>query len=441
MRALFIAAVAGWGLASGGVAAAARIDLGPYLQDARPDGALVVWETDGPAPSALLLETATGEQRFPTPAGRHHEVRLSGLAAGRYRYRVVTAESSSPPAELATAATGSSFSFLVYGDNRDGHANHARVVSAMVAHHPDLVLNTGDLTSDGDLQPLWRRFFEIEAPLLAGTPLYPALGNHEVKHDPQAAHYHRYFTLPGQPAHSHSARYYSFRYANSLFVALDSNRSQAREQSRWLYKTLESARSDPSLRHLFVYFHHPPFSVGTECGSAIEQGLWVPEFERYKVTAVFVGHEHAYEHMERGGVRYFVTGGGGAPLYTQLGHCPHYDRAALRLFRPEHHFIRVRILGDQATLDAISSDGQSFETVALHEPAPADPPGLLPVPYQETRLPPPPLTAAAAAVAAAEASSPSRPLAVLLAPLVVIFLTGFFLIRNRRRAGGESSSS
>jgi hypothetical protein len=43
---------------------------------------------------------------------------------------------------------------------------------------------------------LWQRFFAIEAPLLGSTAIYPAIGNHELLHDPLATHYRRYFALP-----------------------------------------------------------------------------------------------------------------------------------------------------------------------------------------------------------------------------------------------------
>jgi hypothetical protein len=40
-----------------------------------------------------------------------------------------------------------------------------------------------------------------------------------------------------------------------------------------------------------------------------------PMFEKYGVAAAFFGHDHNYQHYLKSGVHYFVTGGGGAPLY------------------------------------------------------------------------------------------------------------------------------
>src|SRR5438132_14107799 len=39
-------------------------------------------------------------------------------------------------------------------------------------------------------------------------------------------------------------------------------------------------------------------------------------FLQYPVKAVFAGHEHLFDHRTRDGIDYFVTGGGGAPLYA-----------------------------------------------------------------------------------------------------------------------------
>lgn len=45
---------------------------------------------------------------------------------------------------------------------------------------------------------------------------------------------------------------------------------------------------------------------------------------------------------------------------------------ALRLFRAEHHYLRVQVDGDAATLMAISKDGEVLERVLLHEPVVPD---------------------------------------------------------------------
>jgi hypothetical protein len=363
---------------------ALSVVVGPYLQNVRSDGITIVWETSEPSEGVALVETPAGERRFVSPHGTHHEVQVSGLQPGRYRYHVEAGGVASAEAELATAETGDAFTFLVYGDNRDRDSDHAQVILAMTAEHPDLVIQTGDMTGDASREELWRRFFAIEAPLLASVPMYAAIGNHELLNDPLLTHYHRYFSPPDlEPGHPDNERYYSFRYANALFVALDGNQSRSQPQADWLLRTLDDAAADRGIAHIFVYLHQPPFSNGDFCGSAAEQGLWVPELERRGVRAVFTGHDHSYQHLERNGVRYFVSGGGGAPLHHESATCPDYDRHALKLFREAHHFLRVRVRGAEALLDAIGADGSAIEHVALHEPPPAAATPAPPVPYRE----------------------------------------------------------
>src|SRR5262249_1765974 len=99
--------------------------------------------------------------------------------------------------------------------------------------------------------------------------------------------------------------------------------------------------------------------------SALIMPEWVELFERHRVRAVFAGHDHAYERMERNGVRYFVSGGGGAPLYAERVSCASFDRAAKRIFRSQYHLLRVR--GDrhsaQATALPIDEAGPPLDQV------------------------------------------------------------------------------
>ena len=55
-------------------------------------------------------------------------------------------------------------------------------------------------------------------------------------------------------------RYYAFRYAGALFIALDANQADSSSQLFWLTSRLEEAARDPSLEHVFVYMHHATFS-------------------------------------------------------------------------------------------------------------------------------------------------------------------------------------
>jgi len=384
--------------------APARFTFAPYLQDVREESLVIAWATDvvtsgvvqvfepaaadntaeGPAPQGqgwTLRFVST------SPAGIYHRVKLTGLAAGkRYGYVVLArrsadqpwTETATPLSEFNTASARGPFVFLVYGDTRDRDGDHAAVVQAMLAEHADLVLQTGDMVSRASDEGQWRRYFSTAAPLLRSAPLYPTIGNHELRGDLAAAHFRRLFVLPGgpfsPPFHRRRPIYYAFRYSNSMFVALDGNSPYDLEQTAWLERTLRGSQADSSIRHVFVFVHQPPYAVGTYCGSERLARRVVPILQRYSVRAVFAGHEHAYQHLERSGLRFFISGGGGAPLYVRSRACSREDDMSLRLFRAEHHYLRVQIEGDAATLLAIDRKGGLMERVVLHEPVRATPP-------------------------------------------------------------------
>lgn len=412
----------------GPVRAALRFTIEPYLQDVRPDGIVVAWATDVPSTGVVRVDRASVRASFVAEAAAtHHRVRVTGLAAGqRYGYVVAVrragdvgaaagSELVSAPAEFVTAPlTDSPFLFLVYGDNRDRDADHLAVIRAMQPEQPDLIVQTGDMVSRAGDEAQWRRYFAAAAPLLRSVPMFPALGNHELRGDPDASRFFRFFGLPtvvpplgqaapgpGQglaqglaapgaaaepPVRRRRPVYYAFRYSNSLFIALDGNSPYDGDQAAWLERTLGEAQHDRTVRHLFVFVHQPPYAVGAYCGSERLQRRIVPLLQRAArgprplLRAVFAGHEHAYQHLERGGVRYFITGGGGAPLYPRSQSCDREDDLALRLFRAEHHYLRVQVDGQAATLLALSRSGEVMERVLLHEPVVLDeePVALLP---------------------------------------------------------------
>ncbi|HND10676.1 MAG TPA: metallophosphoesterase [Pseudomonadota bacterium] len=424
------------------LAPSSRFAISPYVQDVQKDSAVIAFATDAPSMALVHFDGPGGRGAVMSGPQQHHKVRLTGLSAGtRYRYTVAVrrqgdltgVESMSESAEFATMAEGLPFLFLVYGDCRDRDSDHQAVVRAMLKERPDFVLQTGDMVSRAGDVGQWRRYFAAVSPLIRSVPMYPALGNHELRGDPDASHFFRYFVIPGD--RKRRPVYYAFRYGNSLFVSLDGNSPLDHDQSVWLERTLAEASQDRSISHMFAFVHQPPYSVGAYCGSDRIQRRLVPILRRYGVRAVFAGHEHAYQHLERGGLRYFVTGGGGAPLYTRSTSCNFEDDMALRLFRAEHHYLRIQVDGDAATLMAVSKDGEVMERVLLHEPVVPDsdyrvgPPVL-----SQSRVPPSP-PVGASSPGQPSRTRPSAPLFLLLTSALAM-VVGLLLLtapRSRRR--------
>src|SRR5438874_675379 len=55
-----------------------------------------------------------------------------------------------------TPPPDSLFRFAAYGDTRNGHEVHQEIVNAVMAYHPALVLQTGDLVADSSNEAMWQ---------------------------------------------------------------------------------------------------------------------------------------------------------------------------------------------------------------------------------------------------------------------------------------------
>ena len=331
----------GSGTGTGSGSGSGSMVIGPYVQDVGPAGFVVAFETSGP----VVAETVVEDRRVRTE-GAHHEARFSGLAAARkYRYAVEVGGARVATAEVTTAPEPGArrpLTFLVYGDNRNGADTERRLVEAARRESAELALHTGDMVADGENDDDWLSFFTIERPLMAELPVFTAIGNHELHGDPTATHFRRFFVLPER---GRERLYYTFRWGPARFIALDGNGRFA-EQAAWLAEVLAAAEAAGE-RDVFVFLHQPPLSTGRHCGAGTRQAEWVALFERYHVRAVFAGHDHAYARMERNGVRYYVSGGGGAPQYDERLDCNAADIAARRAYSAEHHYLVATLRGDE----------------------------------------------------------------------------------------------
>jgi acid phosphatase type 7 len=359
--------------ASGGVAEAgnARMLKGPYLQDLAPRSITVMWQLDRLAPARIVVE-GIGEARTIEVAGaRITEARIDQLTpASRYRYRVEIGDEAWS-GEFATAPEVGAdvpFSFIVMGDTRSDADAHRRVVDRMVQEVPDFVLGTGDMVDDGSQQDQWQQFFDVESRLLRDNVYFPVVGNHDRQGRGRTADsYRALFSVPDNG--DDTERYYAFSYAAARFIVLDSNEYSfaLSDQTAWLERELIAARQDPSVRHVFTVMHHPPFSISLHGGAVDLRERWTPLFEKYQVSAVFSGHDHVYERAEHNGIRYFVSGGGGAPLYPRQPMASAVDREAVKKLERVYHFLRVTVTGRRVEVAGVRTDGSVIETTAWSE--------------------------------------------------------------------------
>jgi len=335
----------------------ARIVRGPVVEWSGPSGAAISFDTDLPA--RAQVEYGVGRARLSTVSSAggglavHHRVELRGLpAAAPVRYRVAAGGDVTPERVFHTAPSpGSVVRFAVYGDMRDGHDVHARIAESLLAESPDFVLVTGDLVVRGSDEGAWQRFFQVAGELLAQVPYYPVVGNHDVGRagEEQRRMGEMFGVVPPVPGRPDWAHWYSFDVAGLHFAILDSNAYGDPAQLAWLRADLEAARRSGA-RALFAAVHDGPYSRGLHGGNQVARESYAPVLAAQGVVLLFAGHDHLYQRGEVDGLRYIVTGGGGAPLYpVRCGvrgtpRCSVRDGAAIAL--SEHHYIVVTVQRD-----------------------------------------------------------------------------------------------
>ncbi|MGZ3438498.1 MAG: metallophosphoesterase [Polyangia bacterium] len=333
----------------------ARIVRGPWLLAPTASGATIAWETSTAVASTAVVDGKS----YDGGAGTHHSARVDGLEPSHaYGYHVEAGAARSEEATLTTAPADKSarVRFVVYGDNRTDGDAHRRVVDAIAGEGADFLVNTGDMvnaSSDAE----WQTFFDIEYSLIAHTPLYPSLGNHE--HDSGGdARFAELFPL-GRPD-VFKGRVYSFDYGSVHVAVLDSNSNLA-DQAPWLDTDLSMAEA-AGARHEFVVMHWGAYSGRSYLmhGSNMDARKYIePVARKHQVDALLAGHDHFYERGNADGLRYFVTGGGGAPL-ADTGTIHETDVA-----KKGFHYLVFDVVGGVAHAVAKDPTGAAFDAVDL----------------------------------------------------------------------------
>lgn len=325
---------------------------GPILADVTATSAAIVLETD-PGVAATLEWGTSGklDQRLQSPAGRRHRFTLPALPVdAAVQYRVTAGGSRSPRLSFHTLPPpGARLRIGVYGDVRGGHAVHRKLVEHMLGEGLDLVATTGDLVLHGADDADWQRFFAVTSDLLAQVPYLSAVGNHDLGWggaDGAKRADHTFSLPPGPPDRPSGTYWYSTDIADVHLVFLDSNNYDRLEQERWLEADLAAARAR-KVRAILVFTHDGPYARGYHGGSAIARDRYVPILRKHAIDLIFSGHDHIYQRGEHDGLRYVVTGGGGASLYGIRCGVPGRPRCrnedGMQKVSREHHYLTLAI--------------------------------------------------------------------------------------------------
>lgn len=251
------------------------------------------------------------------------------------------------PTPSSTVAP-TTFRFAVIGDYGSGWPSQHEVADRMCewreVHPFDDVITTGDnIYPDGSRQYFQRGLFAPYSCLFdAGVEFHSSLGNHD------------YVTRRGgdvldEPAFGMPKRNYVYREGGVRFVIADSNVLDR----EWLRRAL---RSRPADRWTVVVFHHPVYSASPERPSEPGYRPTLPRlFRKRGVDLVLNGHAHVYfASVPMRKIRYVITGGGGASLYS----CePMWfsDECQAR-----NHFVYVVATAERITVRALAPTGAPF---------------------------------------------------------------------------------
>ncbi len=241
----------------------------------------------------------------------------------------------------------SEFEFVVIGDTRPRfESQDFRLFQGLITRintlKPALVVNLGDLIYGYGLhskEKQWEQYQQVIKGI--EPPYYQVPGNHDTHSKAARKIYGRRF----------GKCYQSFDYQDWHFVLLDNT-----EKERWGYlgpaelEWLKADLKETRARGVFVFLHFPvwePDRITPEYYEFWEQTLH-PLFKQSRVRAVFAGHYHTYgPTREFDGIRYFITGGGGAELR------PDYRKSG-----GEHHFVRVKVSGDTFDIRVVTERGE-----------------------------------------------------------------------------------
>jgi hypothetical protein len=138
---------------------------------------------------------------------------------------------------------------------------------------------------------------------------------------------------------------FEFAYGGTRFVAIDGGSGHAGEigdttppdtagPSSEALTFLDDALAAASEPHRVVLLHAPPHLGGhyapqAECGFEQGEAEFLDIVHRHGVELVCCAHGLGYDHHVRDGVRFVMSGGGGAALYLSYKNAPGGNRGAL----------------------------------------------------------------------------------------------------------------
>ena len=237
-------------------------------------------------------------------------------------------------ANLKTASPDD-FMFVVLGDSRDNDDVFKKILTEAAKLKPLFILHGGDTVNTGT-KKRFNHFLDIVDSAIPDIPLFVAMGNHEITHNIMSEKSKKLYQQKIGPLN------YSLdlKRLDTKIIGLDNSLYElTTSQLYYLEEQLTSAR-----KYMFVIMHMPPETQKWKHSHCFSKGAdrLMQIMAEKKVTVAFFGHLHLYAQDEIEGVKYIITGGAAAPLYTKV---PFGD--------PTHHFVVVRVKDGKISTEVI----------------------------------------------------------------------------------------
>jgi hypothetical protein len=283
----------------------------------------------------------------------------------------------------------SAFRIVILADSsRPAVAVNSPILSTLLSHmkvlspQPQFIIFVGDMVYGGakvqEQLETWKKLIENYYPI---TMFYTVLGSHE---NNESAFSNAFSYLPNESLPGYKRTVYYFDYESVRFIILNSNRTSSNgsyvidaKQRAWLESTLSSS----SKKYNIVMFHVPAFPTGHHHGESLDMSLddrnalW-SILDRYKVTAVFVGHEHNYcrrlidkSFSKRGlsirnPIYQITTGGAGSSLNAHITDIENAMVGPLAIY----HYCVLDISDAGISLQVYDKENTLIDSCSLYPP-------------------------------------------------------------------------
>ena len=255
--------------------------------------------------------------------------------------------------------------------------NAGRVAALVESFAPDFIVSVGDQDyTDGEFEGTFKglelgigQYYadyigDYQGDYGDGSPenrFFPVPGDHDYGDDcdnPRLDDYLAYFALPEGPE---DETYYTITRGPVQFFFLDSiidchgdDGAKLERQRAWV----EATAAESSTLFKVAVVHHPPYSSGTQHGSA-EHTQW--PWADFGIDLVLSGDDHIYERIERDGVTYVINGVGGVELH-EIG--DPISGSKVR-YADEFGAMRAEVFARGMRLSFIDLDGETIDRFTL----------------------------------------------------------------------------